>query len=103
MSQLEKIFAAIANRYNPDMMPGFTTVVQFELGEEAYFLTIADGKCDYGSGRVDNPEATIGMDPGEFEAMVKGELNPMMAFMQGKIKVDGNMGTVMKLQSMLAG
>lgn len=30
-----------------------------------------------------------------------GDLNPMMAVMTGKVKIDGNMGLAMKLQSLL--
>ncbi len=30
-----------------------------------------------------------------------GELNPMMAVMGGKVKIDGDMGLAMKLQSLL--
>ncbi len=31
----------------------------------------------------------------------KGTLNPMMAFMSGKIKVDGDLNAVMKFQSLV--
>lgn len=31
----------------------------------------------------------------------KNELNPMMAMMTGKVKIDGDMGLAMKLQSLL--
>ena len=31
----------------------------------------------------------------------KGELNPMMAMMSGKVKIKGDMGLAMKLQSLL--
>ena len=32
----------------------------------------------------------------------RGELNPMMAMMSGKVKIKGDMGLAMKLQSFLA-
>jgi putative sterol carrier protein len=34
-------------------------------------------------------------------AMISGDLNPMMATMTGKVKIKGNMGLAMKLQSFL--
>jgi acyl-CoA dehydrogenase len=37
----------------------------------------------------------------DMEALMAGKLNPMMAFMSGKIKVKGDMGVAMKLQSFL--
>ena len=33
--------------------------------------------------------------------MMEGDLNPTMAFMQGKLSVDGNMGMAMKLSNLL--
>ena len=33
--------------------------------------------------------------------LVKGELNPMMAVMTGKVKIKGDMGVAMKLQSLV--
>ena len=36
-------------------------------------------------------------------ALRKGELNPMMALMSGKVKIQGDMGVAMKLQSVIGG
>ena len=36
-----------------------------------------------------------------FKAIAKGEQDPTMAFMMGKLKVTGNMGVAMKLNSFL--
>jgi len=35
-----------------------------------------------------------------FEKLIKGDMNPMMAFMTGKMKVDGDKGVAMKLASL---
>lgn len=37
----------------------------------------------------------------DFEKMMKGELNSMMAVMTGKLKIKGDMGVAMKLQSIV--
>ncbi|MCS6895127.1 MAG: SCP2 sterol-binding domain-containing protein [Bacteroidia bacterium] len=44
---------------------------------------------------------TIQISPEDMYALLKGELNPMSAFMAGKIRVKGDMSTAMKLQSFL--
>ena len=37
-----------------------------------------------------------------FKAILDGELNPTTAFMTGKLSVDGDMGTAMKLSGVLS-
>ena len=37
----------------------------------------------------------------DFLAIVNGKLNPQMAFMSGKLKIQGDMGLAMKLQQIL--
>ena len=46
-------------------------------------------------------ECTIDITKENLLALVKGELNPTMGFMQGKLKIDGNMGVAMKLGQLL--
>ena len=46
-------------------------------------------------------DATINISLEDAVAMMEGDLNPTMAFMQGKLSVDGNMGMAMKLSNLL--
>jgi putative sterol carrier protein len=41
------------------------------------------------------------MDADDFAKMSSGDINPMMAFMSGKIKVDGDLNSVMKFQTLV--
>ena len=102
---LHHIFQHIVNNYDSEAMSDFNAAVAFELsGDEGgtYHLMFADGNATYGEGAIDDPTATIIMTAADFKALTSGDLNPMAAFMQGKIKVTGDMSTVMKMQGMLS-
>lgn len=43
---------------------------------------------------------TIKISLENFEKMLGGSMNPMMAFMTGKMKIDGDKGVAMKLASL---
>ena len=47
-------------------------------------------------------DCTIIVSKADFEALGEGKLDPTMAFMQGKLKINGDMGIAMKLQPLLA-
>jgi putative sterol carrier protein len=46
-------------------------------------------------------DCTIKMDFGDFDDMINGKIDGMTAFMTGKLKIEGDMGVAMKLQSIL--
>ena len=54
--------------------------------------------------RVGDEEAEVTMtaDADTFQSILDGDLNPTAAFMSGKLTIDGDMGTAMKLASALA-
>lgn len=46
-------------------------------------------------------DCTIITSPSTLAKLQAGDLNPMMAVMTGKVKIKGDMGVAMKLQSLL--
>ena len=67
-------------------------------GETKYYFTIDGGNAEVGLGEVADAEATITQNYETAVAIVKQELNAQNAFMQGKLKVTGNMMKLMQLQ-----
>ena len=85
---------------------GKTATIQQVIGggddETHYWIRIADGVIDMGLGDAEGPDATITESYETAVALAKSELSPVTAFMTGKIKVAGNMGMLLGLQSVLA-
>ncbi|MDG1291265.1 MAG: SCP2 sterol-binding domain-containing protein [Flavobacteriaceae bacterium] len=64
---------------------------------------LIDGNGDQNTISMDDSEAdcTIVVSTEVLEKLRDGELNPMMAVMGGQIKITGDMGLAMKVQSLM--
>ena len=71
-------------------------------GEVRYWTTLTDGVVAFGIGDLDAPDATIRQSYETAAGLARRETNPVMAFMTGKIKVDGDMGRLMAMQGILS-
>lgn len=79
---------------------GFDKKVKFDFGAVGKLLIDgAAGKATNDDGAAD---ATISVSFDDFLKLSQGALDPTMAFMQGKLKVAGDMGVAMKLQSLFS-
>lgn len=67
-------------------------------GEQKYFFTLEGGKVQIGLGEITDAEATLTQTYETAVAITKQELNAQNAFMQGKLKISGNMMKLMQLQ-----
>lgn len=70
-------------------------------GEIRTYLRITEGVIEVGLGDVENPDATISQNYETATALDRGVLNAQNAFMQGKIKIKGNLMKMMQLQGLL--
>ena len=67
-------------------------------GEGRYYFSLDGGKAEVGVGDITEADATITQNYETAVAINKSELNAQQAFMQGKLKISGNMMKLMQLQ-----
>jgi multimeric flavodoxin WrbA len=96
--------AALARDYDAQAHPNFNTVVQLVITDEepgSYYLRISDGRCDAYIGEHDAPTTTVSTTSNVWLAIVRGELDGTMAFMNGQFKVAGDMAALLQLGDLL--
>ena len=84
----------------PEKAQGVDSTIQFNFtGAEAgeWFATIKDGKVDVSRGTHPSAKMTLTADSQDYVKIFTGELDGMQAFMQGKIKLAGDLNLAMKL------
>jgi putative sterol carrier protein len=98
--QINQIISQMGTAIGTDSGLGGT--LKFDFGEPGSVLI--DGKSTpntVSDGAGKNADCTISVSLDTFEKMVKGELDGTSAFMQGKLRVAGDMGLAMKLSPIL--
>ena len=94
----DKIFESIEKRATKNTPLGAT--VKFVVDDKIIFV---DGNGESNLVSQDDKEAncTIKMSQKTLGKLISGDMNPMLATMTGKLKISGDMGLAMKLQSLI--
>ncbi|HEX7169089.1 MAG TPA: SCP2 sterol-binding domain-containing protein [Acidimicrobiales bacterium] len=83
--------------------PGASARMQYVIkggpeGDVSYYWVLDDGKLTESSlGVLDDSELTLTMNWDDARRVQAGEIDEQAAFMQGKVKVEGNMAKLMSL------
>ncbi len=100
---VKEIFKQMGQNLNADAAKGMSSTIQFNLtgdGGGNYNVVIKDGACSVNEGSAASPNMTMTMAAQDYVDMIMGKLNGQMAFMSGKLKIAGDMGLAMKMQSL---
>ena len=71
------------------------------MGDAIYNVALTDGKAAVAKGEAPSTNCTITMAESDFLALLSGKLNGQMAFMTGKLKIAGDFGLALKLETLL--
>lgn len=103
LNSVQEIFASIGDNFKPDKAEGVDAIFQFVLtGDNGgnYWIKVANKQAEVHEGENPAPTMVITATANDYLGVVNGDINPMSAFMQGKIKVKGEMALALKLQAL---
>jgi putative sterol carrier protein len=103
VTTVQEILQQVAS-VDPSRLESLDVVVLLHLSGEGggrWTVTVADRAIKIEEGEPASPNLTLSMDARDFVAMYGGELSAMAAFMQGRLKIDGDMTLAMRLQGIL--
>ena len=94
---MSTMIEAAVSALNDKMSNGFDGIAKFVIKGEGSIVIDGDGA----RASDDDADVTLTAEADVFRKILDGDMNPTMAFMTGKLSVDGNMGLAMKLGSIL--
>jgi len=60
-------------------------------GAEKYYVSIKNGKCEFGKGEIANPDFTLTTDLTTISKMLLGQIDPSVAYFSGSFKAEGDL------------
>jgi putative sterol carrier protein len=99
-NNLQSIMNHVIQLFNPEKAAGIDAAIQFFIsGDEGgeWFAIIRNKELSVSQGTIPNPKLTLKANSMDIVNMFNGKLNPMQAYMQGKIQAQGDLGLAMRM------
>lgn len=101
---ISQLMEKMPGAFLPEKAQGVNATIHFKFtGTEAgeWNAKIADGKVEVAKGAPSGAATmTLTADSGDYVRLFTGELDAMQAFMQGKLKLGGDLNLAMKMMQM---
>lgn len=98
---LQDYFENLSSKVKPEDLEGIDTKINFDLKSEKVSLQVKDNRITVTQGEeAPDAEVNITAKAEDLLAIIKGDTNPMMAMMMGKLKIS-NPAAMMKYAKIL--
>ena len=104
MENISDIINDLPDRIDLEKTKGINALLQISLSGEGggeWGAVIDDGKVEVKEGQLANPQLIIKASAENALKIMRDELNPVGAFMTGKIKIAGDMALGLKLLELM--
>lgn len=98
-----EFFNGLQESVDSEKIKGIDATYQWDVtgdGGGKWFATLSEGSIEVSEGETDSPNITLTVEAQNWMDIVNGKLNGQMAFLTGKLKIQGDMTLAMKLQSL---
>ncbi len=103
---LRSVMKGMERSFNPAMAEGFSGAIQYELTGEgrsrAFAVRVREGRAVVREGRARAPAVTLRMAAVTFGRILTRQVDTGMAFMQGKIQMEGDVAVALRIGEMFA-
>ena len=72
-------------------------VVRFDLGDSGYTIDARDGRAALAEDGSVDPDCTIKVSRENLAKLISGDMDPMLGYTLGRIKVQGSLDVAMRL------
>lgn len=98
---VEQVFEQIKTLITPDLLKKINSIYAFDLQGDKWFIDLKNGNAGQGEPSAEKAQVTMKMSKTDFQSMFAGKLKPTNAFMTGKLKIQGDLQTALKLEKLL--
>ncbi len=100
---VDESFVTMQSIFNPSAAAGLNKTFQWNIsGDQAgtWALKIANQTCELAREAAEKPDITFNVKDTDWLSIAEGKLDPMNAFMTGKVKVTGDMMLAMRVPNL---
>lgn len=105
LAEVKQVLEGLSESTDLEKLKGMNATIVFDIAGAdggVWTVEVTDGNISIEEGAIQSADVTVAATSEDLIALIKGDLNPMGAFMQGRLKVKGDMSVAMQLQKLFA-
>jgi len=104
IESIQQVFDLLPHYFRPEQARGVRADVQFDIegpGGGTWWIHIEDGRLEvHAQPAPKKPDLLVRMSEQDYWALLRGELDPLWAYMRGRLQLQGNVQLAYRLQGL---